>query len=118
MGYNGSDTPHPDGAFAQEVNMNYRTDKYGNPISVLGFGCMRFRQTMGRIDLEAAEEQIMAAFRGGVNYYDTAYVYPGSEAHCPQSIPIRRELKNARRALEGPAYKVVRWAVRTFKLYG
>jgi len=40
------------------------------------------------------------------------------EAHCPQSIPIRRELKNARRALEGPAYKVVRWAVRTFKLYG
>ena len=60
--------------------MHYRFDKYNNKISSLGFGCMRFQNTLGKIDLKKAEEQIMAAFRGGVNYYDTAYVYPGSEA--------------------------------------
>ena len=41
---------------------------------------MRFQKTMGKIDMEKAEKQIMDAFHGGVNYYDTAYVYPGSEA--------------------------------------
>ena len=60
--------------------MQYRKDKYGNDISVLGYGCMRFTQTAGRIDLKKTEEEIMAAFRGGVNYYDTAYIYGGSEA--------------------------------------
>ena len=60
--------------------MNYRFDKYNNRISILGFGCMRFQKTMGKIDMKAAEKQIMDAFHGGVNYYDTAYVYPGSEA--------------------------------------
>lgn len=60
--------------------MNYRPDKYGNQISILGYGCMRFTQSMGKIDIEKAEQEIMTAFRGGVNYYDTAYVYPGSEA--------------------------------------
>lgn len=60
--------------------MNYRFDKYNNKISLLGFGCMRFQNTLGKIDMAKAEQQIMAAFHGGVNYYDTAYVYPGSEA--------------------------------------
>ena len=60
--------------------MHYRLDKYKNQISLLGFGCMRFQNTLGKIDMKQAEEQIMAAFHGGVNYYDTAYVYPGSEA--------------------------------------
>ena len=60
--------------------MNYRLDKYGNKISILGFGCMRFPQKMGKIDMVETETEIMAAFRAGVNYYDTAYVYPGSEA--------------------------------------
>ena len=60
--------------------MQYRRDKYGNDLSVLGYGCMRFTQTAGRIDLEKAEEEIMAAFRGGVKYFDTAHIYGGSEA--------------------------------------
>lgn len=59
--------------------MEYRPDKYGNPISILGYGCMRFSQTAGRIDLPKAEKEILTAFQAGVNYYDTAYVYPGSE---------------------------------------
>ncbi|MBQ8633460.1 MAG: aldo/keto reductase [Lachnospiraceae bacterium] len=60
--------------------MHYRTDKYNNKISLLGFGCMRFQTSLGKIDMAKAEEQIMAAYHGGVNYYDTAYVYPGSES--------------------------------------
>ena len=60
--------------------MNYRQDRYGNQISILGFGCMRFPQTVGKINMEETEREIMAAYRGGVNYYDTAYVYPGSES--------------------------------------
>ena len=60
--------------------MHYRLDKYGNQLSILGFGCMRFPTKAGRIDMEETEAEIMTAFRGGVNYYDTAYIYPGSEA--------------------------------------
>ena len=60
--------------------MNYRTDRYGNQLSILGFGCMRFPQKMGRIDMEETEREIMTAYQAGVNYYDTAYIYPGSEA--------------------------------------
>lgn len=60
--------------------MKYRTDKYGNKISVLGYGCMRFTKTAGSIDMEKAEKEIMAAYEMGVNYFDTAYIYNGSEA--------------------------------------
>lgn len=59
--------------------MEYRNDKYGNEISVLGFGCMRFERKGGKIDLKKAEKQIMLAIENGVNYFDTAYIYPGSE---------------------------------------
>ena len=59
--------------------MNYRKDKYGNEVSILGYGCMRFTQSGGKIDFEKAEKEIMEAYHSGVNYYDTAYVYPGSE---------------------------------------
>lgn len=59
--------------------MNYRTDKYGNQLSVLGYGCMRFTQSGGKIDLDKAEKKIMEACNAGVNYFDTAYVYGGSE---------------------------------------
>lgn len=60
--------------------MNYRLDKYGNKISILGFGCMRFQKDHGKINLPEAEQQILEAYHSGVNYYDTAYIYPGSEA--------------------------------------
>ena len=60
--------------------MQYRNDNKGEPLSILGFGCMRFAKKNGRIDMEAAEQQILEAFHAGVNYFDTAYVYGGSEA--------------------------------------
>ncbi len=60
--------------------MQYRSDKYGNKLSILGFGCMRFPQKKGKIDMEQTEKQLLAAIEGGVNYFDTAYIYGGSEA--------------------------------------
>ena len=60
--------------------MKYRKDKYGNDISVLGFGCMRFPRKKGNIDMAETERELLAAIDAGVNYFDTAYIYPGSEA--------------------------------------
>ena len=60
--------------------MQYRNDKYGNKLSVLGFGCMRFSRKGNGIDTDKAEKELMAAYEAGVNYFDTAYIYPGSEA--------------------------------------
>ena len=60
--------------------MQYRTDRNGNPLSILGYGCMRFTKKGNSIDVAKAEQEIMEAYRSGVNYYDTAYVYGGSEA--------------------------------------
>ena len=60
--------------------MNYRGDKYGNQISVLGFGCMRFPRKNGVIDMAETERELVAAIEQGINYFDTAYIYPGSEA--------------------------------------
>ncbi|MBQ4362781.1 MAG: aldo/keto reductase [Oscillospiraceae bacterium] len=60
--------------------MQYRNDRYGEPISILGYGCMRFTKKGRNIDKDKAEKEIMLAYEKGVNYYDTAYLYPGSEA--------------------------------------
>ncbi|MDR1867131.1 MAG: aldo/keto reductase [Treponema sp.] len=70
--------------------MQYRKDKKsGNELSVLGFGCMRFPRKGGRhsagsqnfsaIDLKKTEQLLMEAVEQGVNYFDTAYLYPKSE---------------------------------------
>ena len=57
--------------------MQYRKDRRGNDLSVLGYGCMRFTRKGTGIDLEKAERELMHAIRLGVNYLDTAYIYPG-----------------------------------------
>jgi len=59
--------------------MNYRTDQYNNKLSILGYGCMRFPRKGGRIDMKVTEKLILEAIDAGVNYFDTAYIYPGSE---------------------------------------
>ncbi|MCM1187489.1 MAG: aldo/keto reductase [Lachnoclostridium sp.] len=59
--------------------MKYRPDRYGNQISQLGYGCMRFSKKGNGIDYEKAEKEVLLAIENGVNYFDTAYIYPGSE---------------------------------------
>jgi predicted aldo/keto reductase-like oxidoreductase len=51
----------------------------GDSLGILGYGCMRFKRKRGAIDMERAERQVMAAIDSGVNYFDTAYMYPGNE---------------------------------------
>ena len=78
--------------------MQYRNDKYGTPLSMLGYGCMRFTKKGNAIDIDKAEQEIMAAYNAGVNYYDTAYIYAGSEAAIGEIFErnhIREKIKIA-----------------------
>ncbi|GMO59462.1 MAG: aldo/keto reductase [Termitinemataceae bacterium] len=60
--------------------MQYRKDlKSNNDLSIIGFGCMRFPKTLGIIDIKNTEKLILSAIERGINYFDTAYIYPGSE---------------------------------------
>lgn len=55
--------------------MLYRTNpKNKDQLSQLGFGCMRFAR-----DDKEVEKQIIYAIEQGINYFDTAYMYPNSE---------------------------------------
>ncbi|MCL2082537.1 MAG: aldo/keto reductase [Oscillospiraceae bacterium] len=56
--------------------MKYRTNpKTGEEISALSFGCMRLPK-----DEREAGRLISHAVEQGINYFDTAYIYPGNEA--------------------------------------
>ena len=60
--------------------MQYRTDqKSGNKLSILGFGCMRFPKNFTQIDIGKTEQLIIKAVEKGINYFDTAFLYGGSE---------------------------------------
>ena len=86
--------------------MQYRKDRNGEALSILGFGCMRFTRKGGAIDLEKAEREIMAAYHAGVNYYDTAYIYPGSEAAVGQIFEKNGIRDNVHIATKLPQYLV------------
>lgn len=51
----------------------------GMTLPLLGFGTMRLPEKDGKIDFAAAELLIWRALDHGCNYFDTAYVYKGSE---------------------------------------
>lgn len=81
--------------------MQYRKLRNGEPVSLLGYGCMRFTKSSGKVIMEKAEREVMQAIRCGVNYFDTAYVYPGNEEalgkileknHCRNKIKIATKL--------------------------
>ena len=86
--------------------MNYRNDKYGNPISTLGFGCMRFPRKQGKIDFQETERQILESIRLGVNYFDTAYIYHGSEATLGEILEKNGLRKQVKIATKLPHYLI------------
>lgn len=60
--------------------MLYRENpKNHKELSILGYGCLRFTRRGGVIDQEKAEQEMKRAIEMGVNYFDTAYTYNGSE---------------------------------------
>ena len=86
--------------------MHYRKDKHGDDISILGYGCMRFTSKGGKIDIAKATKEIMLAVENGVNYFDTAYIYPGSEAALGQIVEENGIRDKIRIATKLPQYLV------------
>jgi predicted aldo/keto reductase-like oxidoreductase len=69
--------------------VQYRKDKHGNELSALGFGCMRFPR-----DKSETERMILTAIEGGVNFFDTAYLYPGSEVTLGEVLAKHNKRKD------------------------
>jgi len=66
-----------------------RSKLFNGDISLLGFGLMRLPKVgdnMSAIDHEASERLVDHAMRSGVNYYDTAYTYGGSEEFVGRAL--------------------------------
>ncbi len=86
--------------------MQYRKDKNDNQLSILGFGCMPFTKKGGAIDIDKAEQEIMEAYKSGVNYFDTAYVYGGSEAAVGEIFERNGIREKVKLATKLPQYLV------------
>ena len=86
--------------------MQYREGRHGEKLSVLGYGCMRFTRKGASIDYDKAEKEILEAYNSGVNYYDTAYIYPGSEALLGEVLKRNGIRENAYIATKLPQYLV------------
>jgi len=79
--------------------MQYRTDKHGNQLSILGLGCMRLPR-----DKKEAERIILAAIDGGVNYFDTAYIYPNNEITVGEILAKHDKRKDIHIATKMPLF--------------
>ncbi len=80
--------------------------QYRKELSALGYGCMRFSRAGAGMDVKKTEKEILRAYELGVNYYDTAYIYPGSEA-CLGEILERNHLREkVRVATKLPQYLI------------
>jgi len=93
--------------------MEYRKmDNSGTMTSLLGFGCMRFPVLEnGKINEPESEKMLDAAYKGGVNYFDTAYVY-----HDGDSEPfVGRVLNQYERSSYYLATKLPCWEVKTIE---
>ena len=93
--------------------MEYRKmEKIGIETSLLGFGCMRFPTLEnGKINEPESERMLDAAYKGGVNYFDTAYVY-----HDGDSEPFTgRVLNKYERSSYFLATKLPCWKVNTLE---
>ena len=86
--------------------MQYRKDRHGNELSVLGFGCMRFPKNGKEIDIDEVEKEILSAYNAGVNYFDTAYIYSGSEAALGEILERNHIRENVMIATKLPQYLI------------
>lgn len=89
-----------------------RIDNSGIDTSLLGFGCMRFPTLEnGKINEPESEKMLDAAYKSGVNYFDTAYVY-----HDGDSEPFTgRMLNKYDRSSYFVATKLPCWEVKTIE---
>ena len=73
---------------------------------MLGYGCMRFTKKGAGIDLRKAEREILTAYKAGVNYYDTAYIYPGSEEALGKILAKHKLRERVNIATKLPQYLI------------
>ena len=86
--------------------MQYRKDRNGNELSMLGFGCMRFTRKGGGVDIDKTEKELLAAYHAGVNYFDTAYIYSGSEAAVGEIFERNHMREKVNLATKLPQYLI------------
>ena len=86
--------------------MNYREDRHGEKLSLLGYGCMRFTKKGSSIDLDKAEKELMRAIELGVNYFDTAYIYSGSEVAVGEIFERNHVREKVNIATKLPQYMI------------
>lgn len=87
--------------------MQYRaTATHPQPLSALGFGCMRFPRKRGAIDEKATFQLLDRAVEAGVNYFDTAYIYPGSEETLGKFLDSRGCRQQVHIATKLPHYLI------------
>ena len=68
-----------------DENMIY----FGEHTPKLGFGMMRLPRINGQIDIEETKKMVDAFMDAGLTYFDTAYVYEGSEEATRQALVER-----------------------------
>ncbi len=82
--------------------VKYRINpKNGDQLSVLGFGCMRFNKNE-----EEVVKQVAYAIEQGVNYFDTAYVYPNNEVTLGRVLKKLGKREAVKIATKLPPYLV------------
>ncbi|MCL2234077.1 MAG: aldo/keto reductase [Firmicutes bacterium] len=82
--------------------MQYREDKHGNKLSTLGLGCMRFSGNN-----KETEKMILEAIEKGVNFFDTAFIYPNSEKRLGEILKKHDKRKDVFVATKLPHSKCV-----------
>lgn len=65
------------------------SDYFGKETPKLGFGLMRLPNTLGKIDIEQTKQMVDLFLAAGFTYFDTAFVYPGSEAATKKALVDR-----------------------------
>lgn len=85
-----------------------KLEKLNIEVSKLGLGAMRFPMKDGKIDQEQVNEMVKVAFEGGVNYFDTAYVYNDGDSERT----LGKALKQLKREEFFVADKMPFWLVK------
>ena len=70
------------------------SDYFGKNVPKLGFGLMRLPKKLLKTDIEQVKKMVDLFMDAGFTYFDTAYVYPGSEEATKEALVDRYPRKS------------------------